>query len=106
MLFHFEGKIKPEDLLDEIRPLIQALLDGGITHISDMHVSLRGFSGDTECQIVDKDELISQLYFVRPAVRDTVGSPARVVRRDGSFIRERPADMPYGGLGILFGHND
>lgn len=103
MLFHFEGRNEPEDILEAIRPIVQVLLDAGITHVSDMYISLRGFSGDTECQIVDKDELISQLYFDRSASGQ---AGTHVCRRNGSFIRKRPADMPHGGLGTFFNHND
>lgn len=106
MLFHFSGEIETQNLLEEVRPLIQVLIDAGVTQLSDMYISARGFSGDTECQIVDGDGLISDLTFAaRPPGRHPTAAQ-RVLRSEGKQIRKRPKDMPYGGLGTFFSHND
>src|SRR5690349_10444387 len=106
MLFHSSGEIEAPNLPGAVRHPIHALIDAGVTRLSDMYISARGFSGGTECQIVDRDGLISDLTFAAPSPGRHPTAAQRVLRGEGKQIRKRPKDMPYGGLGTFFGHND
>nr|WP_310523372.1 hypothetical protein [Polymorphobacter sp.] len=105
MIFHFTGQVTPETLLQDIEPLVQALLDAGITRLSSVHISALCFTDTAECLIVNDDGLVSQMYF-DPVCEEEIAGASRKLRENGSTIIIRPIDMSHGGLGVLFDHND
>ena len=105
MIFHFNGKATPQTLLSELEPFVQILIDAGVTHLTRMHVSALCFDKDGECLIMDQEGIVSQMYFDRVGDGERA-SESRELRDDGSKIVQRPKDMPHGGLGVLFNHND
>lgn len=100
MLFMFPGQMTVAALEDELKPFFDLLKREGLDRVTDLHISCLGWRGEARCQIVDdKDNRISEVTF------DRSDGQLRTVRA-GVTIRDRPDDLEYNPLAIMFGHDD
>lgn len=100
MLFMFPGAIAVSDVETELKPFFDLLAREGLDRVTDLQISFLGWRGNERCQIVDRDDRISEVVFQR----SEVGGPR--VARAGVTIRDRPGDLKYNPLAVIFGHDD
>ena len=100
MLFMFPGEIAVSDLEVEIQPFFEMLRKEGLDRVSGLQISFLGWRGDQRCQIVDKENLISEVVFQR------CDSHGPRVPRPGPTIRDRPIDLEHNPFAVMFGHDD
>lgn len=101
MLFMFPGEIAVSGLEIELTPFLELLRREGIDRITGLQISLLGWRGNERCQIVDQENRISEVVFEE-------GGDCGVVRyaRPGVTIRDRPDDLGFSPLAVMFGHDD
>ena len=102
MLFMFPGSTAAGDLETELAPFFE-LVKAELQRVSDVQISLIGWSEASRCQIRASDGRISQIVFDAVSVS---GEAPRRIRRPGATICERPAGKPVRGLGFLLGDDD
>jgi len=101
MLFMFPGEIAVSDLEVELQPLLELLRREGLDRITGLQVSFLGWRGDARCQIVDHEARISEVVFEK----DDDSQGVRRAR-SGVTLRNRPDDLDFSPLAVMFGHDD
>lgn len=105
MLYMFPGSIAVENIDFELKAFSELLREERLDRVSDLYISTHGWRNGERCQIVNDSGRIAEIIF-DPIPSSTVGVAQARVRRPGVAIRDRPSDMPFNPLAIMFGHDD
>lgn len=101
MLFMFPGEIIVEELESELKPFLDLVRREGLDRITQLQISFLGWRGNARCQIINEENRISEITFDKSEGTDQL----RTVR-PGVMIRDRPEDLEFSPLAVMFGHDD